>query len=95
MTDYGVSRLEELTIKQDSSKPTPISVRLDEIVDCLSKLAGNLREGESRPKSRLIYRSRTVSAAGVRRPSNTRELTASRCGGRPVEIVFGSGTCRS
>jgi hypothetical protein len=95
MTDYGVSRLEELTINQSSSNPTPLSVRLDEIVDCLSKLAENLRESESRPKSRLMHRSRTVPAAGVRRPSNTRGITASRCGGRPVEIVLGGGTCRS
>ena len=95
MTEYGVSRLEELTIKQDSSNPTPISARLDEIVGCLSNLAESLRKGESGPKPSLTNRTRTFSAARVRRSSSSRELIASRCEGRPVEIIFGSGTCRS
>ena len=51
MTDYGVSRLAELTIKQESSDSTAISARLDDIIESLSTLADSLRNGELRPKS--------------------------------------------
>jgi len=53
MTDYGVSRLEELTIKQCSSDNTSISARLDDIIESLSNLAVSLRNGEFRPKAMI------------------------------------------